>query len=84
MSNTSMRAKMRVASVQQTGACERLTFTAVAKNDGPYPPDGLDENNTFARWSPSATCEIMVANPALHGQFEVGQAYYVDFTPADH
>lgn len=80
----SMRAKFRVTKVEVLGtAMERLHFNAVAKSDGPYPADGSDENNTFAKWSPSAACTIDVANPALHGQFAVGQQFYVDFTPAD-
>lgn len=86
MSN--MRAKFAVSNVQEfkneagevTG--ERLSFNAVCKSDG-YPADGTDENNTFARWSPSAECHIHVANPNLFGQFERGKQYYVDFTPAD-
>lgn len=61
---------------------ESLSFSAVAKS-GPYPEDGSDEDNTFARWSPSASCTIHVANPALFGQYLVGQKYYVDFTRAD-
>lgn len=61
---------------------ERLQFNAVCKPDG-YPADGSDEDNTFAKFSPSASCEIYVANPALFGKFEVGEKYYVDFLKAD-
>jgi hypothetical protein len=77
-----MRAKFRVSSVEKVGSCEKLTFHAVAKSEA-YPADGSDEDNNYARWSPSASCEIMVANPDLHGKFEVGKKYYVDFIPAD-
>ena len=81
---TTMRAKMIVRSVKKHGDpvyCVNLTFAAVAKSDG-YPADGSDENNTFARWTPSADLQMSVANPALFGAFEVGQQFYVDFTKA--
>lgn len=80
--STAMRAKMRVSNVVKGNGYENLSFNAVAKNDG-YPSDGSDENNTFAKWTPTATVTMTVNNPALHGKFEIGQTYYVDFTPAE-
>jgi len=83
-----MRAKVRVGSVlpitQHEGVTtqERLVFHGVAKT-GSYPPDGSDEDNTFAKFSPSVLVDLMVANPALIGRFEPGKSYYVDFTPID-
>jgi len=82
-----MRAKLRVWSVQQMtnrdGSVfgETLRMHAVARNDG-YPDDGSDENNTFAKFSPSASFDIDIRNPALFGKFAIGEEYYVDFTPA--
>jgi len=38
-------------------------------------------SHTFARFTPSASLQICIANPALFGEFEPGQKYYVDFTP---
>lgn len=79
MSNT-MRAKFVVANVvKHDGGNETVSFNAVAKS-GPYPADGSDEDNTFAKWSPSASCTIHIANPALWGKFEHGQKFYVDFS----
>lgn len=60
---------------------EKIKFRAVAKKDG-YPSDGSDENNTYAKFSPQAHLEIVVANPVLFGQLNPGEFYYVDFTPA--
>lgn len=83
-----MRAKMRVAVVEEGKTLEgdkyneKLTFNAVAKSNG-YPADGSDEDNTFAKWSPSAMLTIDVRNPALWGKFKPGDKFYVDFTPAD-
>lgn len=78
---TAMRAKFVVGSVERFESAERVKFSAVSKSGG-YPDDGLDEDNTFAKWSPSASCEILITNPALHGKFTPGQKFYVDFTPA--
>ena len=46
---------------------EVLKFRAVAKN-GSYPSDGSDEDNTYARFSPTASVEITIANPELIGK----------------
>lgn len=78
-----MRAKLKVANVSQnTDGSENLLFTAVYKSDG-YPADGSDENNTFAKFTPSAEFKMLVNNPALAGKFVLGQEFYVDFTPAN-
>ncbi len=81
-----MRAKLRVTEVNRythegQTMSESVTMTAVAK-DGPYPDDGSDENNTFAKFTPSASLTITIANPALFGQHNPGDVFYVDFTRA--
>ena len=76
-----MRAKFRVTDVQKFEGGERITFAAVGPATD-YGADGLDENNTFARWTPSAEASIYIANPALFGQYQVGQEHYADFTLA--
>lgn len=80
-----MRAKLRVGSVITSDhngetISERLVFHGVARSDS-YPADGSDENNTFAKFSPSVLLDIQVANPALFGKFAPGDTFYVDFTP---
>ncbi len=78
-----MRAKMKVTNVVKQGeACEELSFSAVSKSDG-YPEDGSDENNTFARWTPTAELTMSITNPDLIGKFTEGQEFYVDFTPVN-
>lgn len=74
-----MRAKLVVESVEPNGDSESLKMRAVSREDT-YPEDGSDENNTYAKFSPSATFEILISNPDLHGKFSVGQQFYVDFT----
>lgn len=86
-----MRAKVRVSFVgpqqdknAETGEfyvqSERLIFNGVCKNN--YGEDGLDENNTFAKFSPALLVDLYVNNPALIGQLEAGDTFYLDFIPA--
>ena len=95
---TTMRAKLQVGFVQvheqrldangrydmdgnPTKTMETLQMTAVCAPK--YDETGLDEDNTFAKYSPGANLSINIANPALWGQFKVGDRFYVDFTPAE-
>jgi hypothetical protein len=78
--STTMRAKLVINRIEHSGSCETLHFNAVARSDN-YPVDGSDEDNTYARYSPSASLTITIANPALLGKFTAGERYYVDFTP---
>lgn len=82
-----MRAKVRVTSIMpyppEGGETthETLHFNFPAKDNGPYPADGSDEDQTFARYSPSGNLSLTVANPALIGKFTVGETFYLDFIP---
>lgn len=87
---SSMRAKLRIYNVKEwfhevngvnTKTQETLYFNAVGAPR--YEGDGADENNTYARFTPSADLTIQVANPALFDQFKAGQVFYVDFTEVD-
>lgn len=77
-----MRAKVVCASVHKFETNENLVFNAVCKS-GSYPADGSDDDNTYAKFTPSATFALSVTNPALLGKFVPGKKYYVDFTAAD-
>lgn len=83
-----MRAKLQIGSVQVNQdpdgktASEQLHFHGVCKKE-PYDETGLDEDNTFAKFSPSVDLRITIANPALFGKFKQGDKFYVDFTPAE-
>ena len=80
--STTMRAKLQISSVEKfESGTERLKFHGVAAKA--YPADGSDEDNTFAKFSPSVSLDISIANPALHGKFNPGDTFYVDFTPVD-
>ena len=84
---TTMRAKVRVTGIKRypegedcEPSQETLTFTFPAK-DGAYPADGSDEDQQFARWSPSGALSLTVANPNLIGKFVAGDTFYLDFIP---
>jgi hypothetical protein len=88
MSDSTMRAKLQVSMVQEhfygeggAKSGETLTMHAVCKSS--YDDTGLDEDNTFAKYSPGAALSIQIANEALWGKFKHGDKFYVDFTPAD-
>ena len=81
-----MRAKMLVDFVDKSNAGqERIRMFAVGgdKVQSGYPTDGLDEDNTFAYYSPSGELTLTVANPALAGKIIPGERYYLDFTLAN-
>lgn len=77
-----MRAKMKVVNVKKEEGYEVLNMSAVCKNEG-YDDTGDDENNTYSKWTPQADLSMVINNPDLHGKFEEGQEFYVDFTPAN-
>ncbi|MDE1914757.1 MAG: hypothetical protein KGJ57_17340 [Sphingomonadales bacterium] len=84
---TSMRAKLQCSYVfphrdaDGKTLSEQVSFHAVCKSN--YADSELDEDNTYARMSPSANFQITIANPALFGKFEPGQKFYVDFHPVE-
>ena len=81
-SMSNMRAKVKCESSNLRETFDEVIFKAVVKS-GSYPADGLDEDNTFAKFSPTAEFKITIANPALLGKFRPGQKFYVDFTEVE-
>lgn len=78
---TTMRAKFQVSNVEKPyDGCERLSLVAVTEK--PFDGEGKSEDNDFARWTPSGTLSIDITNPTLHGKFQQGQKFYLDFTEA--
>lgn len=81
--NRAMRAKMRITRVEKhEGGSETLHLCAVAKSSA-YPADGSDEDNTYAKFSPSGELKLTVANSALIGKFNPGEKFYLDFVRAE-
>ena len=78
-----MRAKMHVTSVTEGTGQETLKLSCVTSSTKPYGPNGENEDNSFARYTPCGEATYTVNNPELLGQFKQGDTFYVDFTPAD-
>lgn len=84
-----MRAKMSVLEVHRSAYPngqtmvyqDRIKLAAVAAKA--YPADGSDEDNTYARFSPSGELTLTIANPSLIGRIEPGTTFYVDFIPVE-
>jgi hypothetical protein len=62
---------------------ETLKMRAVCKADG-YGADGKDEDNSYARWTPSADLTMYINNPELLGRFKPGVKMYVNFESVDN
>jgi hypothetical protein len=79
---TNMRAKMKVTKVVLGEGSDMVSMVGVGRSTA-YPADGLDEDNTFAKFSPSVSLEITITNPALLGKTRPGEKFYVDFTAVE-
>lgn len=80
------RCKVHVETVKlMLGGNEEVQMRAVggSKVSKGYPPDGSDEDNTYAKFSPMADFRLVITNPSLLGQFKPGQKYYIDMTLAE-
>lgn len=42
-----------------------------------------DANKEWSKWTPSGEVVMTITNPAAYQQFEIGKAYYVDFSLAE-
>lgn len=44
---------------------------------------GSEENQQFFAATPAGSIDMWITNPEVAAQFQVGQEFYVDFTPAE-
>lgn len=85
LSDSKMVAKARITQITpypEEGTATQETVLLHGVPASQYPEDGSDENNTFAKYSPSFEVRLTVANPNLLGKFKIGETFYVDFIPA--
>jgi hypothetical protein len=66
---------MRINSITKDDWNEVVSMSAVHGNAT------NDEDNSFAKTTPSGKVELTVANKELHGVYKPGDVFYVDFTP---
>jgi hypothetical protein len=81
-----MRAKMRVSSVARSrhpNSDQDILHLGAVGPKGAYPEGGVDEDNSFAMYTPCANLSMTINNPALIGRFHEGQTFYVDFTEVE-
>lgn len=79
--STFMRAKMQVQKVERFAGQDNLTLNAVYAPA--YDKDGLHEDQTYAKFTPTAEITMSITNPALIGKIEPGKKFYVDFIEAE-
>lgn len=74
-----VRSKMKLTSITShawSPNAKTLKFSAQ------YDPD-IPEDQRFQKATPTASIEIQIDNPAAVDKFELGQDYYVDFSPVN-
>lgn len=82
-----MRAKFKIDDVKDftktSGkiTSQNLVMSAVIPNK--FGEDGENEDNDFARWTPSGELTILINNPDLIGAFKRDDKIYLDFTKAE-
>lgn len=62
---------------------DQVTIKANAVTDKPFDPDGISEDNSFARWTPTGTLEMVITNPDLFDKIKESDKFYLDFTKVD-
>lgn len=60
---------------KDTGSSGQVRFCAVV--------DNTKDNASWSEATPSGYLDMNVSNEAAFERFEVGQSYYIDFTPCD-
>lgn len=83
----SVRAKCRVTGRHESHGLSKGTgveFVNVTLQPVYSSGDGDDAaNKEWSKWTPSGQIQLTITNPDAYKQFELGKAYYVDFTPAE-
>ncbi|HZP68370.1 MAG TPA: hypothetical protein VFB29_00375 [Pseudolabrys sp.] len=77
-----VRAKFFVTSIQHfhgtgTDPCAEVKLAPVFGSYG-----NGEENKSFSKYTPQGTIALTITNPDAIDKFSLGEAYYVDFTPA--
>jgi hypothetical protein len=76
----SVRAKFKVTSKLLTEGSKQEILTNIKMS---AVTSGSKENESFFRYTPSASLDIGVVPQSVADQFELGKEYYIDFTKAE-
>ena len=71
-----VRAKLHLIAITHT------TYNAKILKFATLYDQAIPEDLRFQKATPSGSAEFHIDNPAAAEQFELGKAYYVDFSPA--
>lgn len=83
MSKAVLRAKLRVSSVLHSKAADGSTDYEIVKLQAVYSDDPDSENKQWSKWTPSASFEMQINNPAAFEKLSSGHEFYVDFVPVE-
>lgn len=83
-----VRAKFYVKEIKQiyTGSTDENEAAEIIMDPvfGSYPGSKEGDNNeSWSKWTPSGSLHMTVTNPSAIAQFELGKAYFLDFTPVE-
>lgn len=70
-----VRAKFKVDAKGVAGDTQSVRLTPVVGGQG------NQENDQFFKYTPGGSIDLQVMNPEAADQFNIGQEFYVDFTP---
>lgn len=76
----SVRGKFTLTAITSTSWSPTAPVTKTLKFSTTYDPT-IPEDVRFSKATPTGHLEMVVDNPAALEQFELGRAYYLDFTP---
>lgn len=81
MTDPVIRCKMRVQSVRQDFNAEGKPESELVQLTAVYSSDPNSENAQWSKWTPSASFNMTINNPAAFGSLTRDHEFYVDFTP---
>lgn len=80
-----VRAKMRCTRVSPAtaGGWAKEVSQVDVTLQAVYGSGDDDSNKEWSQYTPSGEVKLCITNASAYKQFEIGKAYFVDFTPAD-
>lgn len=80
-----VRAKFFVSEIKHAGTpgSEPVATVVLSPIFGTYDKKNEEANKTWSKYTPSGKIEMVITNQAAIEAFEIGKAYYVDFTPEE-
>lgn len=79
-----VRAKFFVSEIKffATPGSDQTAQVTLVPVFGTYGDGKDEENKEWSKYTPQGEIKMTITNPAAIDAFEVGQPYFVDFTPA--